>query len=134
MSTEITKPATTIKVTIQNHEFDINYPKSGEMIDIANLKSKLSDGQYAQLLFQNSNEGDMSVKLIDCFCFFSIMIPKLKESLEVKSLYDLEILQATELIHTFDNIVSPWLYSWTVAINNRLQELKGEETGKRALV
>lgn len=134
MSTTITKPSTTIKVNIQGHEFDINYPKSGQMIDIANIKSKLSDGHYAQLLFQRSNEADMAIKLIDAFCFFSIMIPNLKKSLEVTSLYDLEILQSTELIHVYDNKVSPWLDSWTEAINNRLTELKGEETGNRALV
>lgn len=62
--TTITKPATSVKVEIQNQSFDISYPKSGEMIDIANLKSKLSDGQYSQLYFQRSNESDIALKLI----------------------------------------------------------------------
>lgn len=124
--TNIKQPALSADFEIQEQKFTVKYPNSGQMIEIAVLKAKLSEGQYAQLLFQRSNESTISLQMIDAYSFFTIMIPDLKNSLNVKSLYDLTILQSAELIHVYDDILAPWLDAWTETINNRLSQLRGD--------
>ncbi len=133
---KITKPSAELDIKIQEQAFKIKYPNSGQMIDIATLKAKLSDGQYTQLLVQRSAESGISLKLIDAYCFFSIMAPTMRDHLNVKSLYDLEIFDSVELIHVHENEIIPWMEQWIQVINNRIEELenKNDTNGKRSLV
>lgn len=124
---ELTKPKTEIQIKIQNFEFTVKYPLSGEMIEIATLKAKLSDNQYNELMYQNSTEAGFALKLINTYCFLTVMVPSLKDKdkLNVQSLMDITALESVELIHIYDNQISPWLSEWTEIINQRINELKG---------
>lgn len=130
---ELQKPNASIDVSIQDIGFTFNYPTSGQTIDIAVLKAKLSENQYSHLAFQNSTEAQFALKLIDAFAFLTIMIPDLKTRL-AKSLYDLKAEESLELIHLYENNIQPWLDQWTEFLNNRIAELKGEASTKRSLV
>jgi hypothetical protein len=94
----LTKPVTQIEIEIQNHKFKVSYPLSGEVIDIATLKSRLSDNQYNELMYQNSTESGFALKLINCYCFFKVMVPDLIAKLNISSLLHLTALDSLELI------------------------------------
>jgi uncharacterized protein with NAD-binding domain and iron-sulfur cluster len=134
---QISKPSNEIEVTIQDQKFKVKYPSSGEMIDIASLKTQLSSGQYSQLLVQRSSESGLAVRLIDAYAFFTIMVPTLRDQINVKSLYDLEIIDSVEVIHVYDNIIVPWMEQWIEIINKRINDLlgvEGEKNTKRGLI
>ena len=75
------QPKRTTEFKIKDHTFEVSYPKSGQMIDIAVLKSKLSDNQYTNILTQYSGEAPLAVRLIDVYSFLTIMIPNFKENI-----------------------------------------------------
>lgn len=120
------KPESEISVKVQDSSFVIKYPNSGQMIDIAVLKARLSENQYSSLFYQGSIEAPLALRLIDVYSFLTIMAPKIKEVLATKSFYDLEAIQAVELVHMYDEQILPWINKWTEYINNRMSELKGE--------
>ena len=129
------KPQSEITVNVLDNKFTVQYPKSGQMIDIAVLKAKLSENQYSSLLYQTSIEAPLALRLIDVYSFLTIMVPKIKEALAKKSFYDLEAFEAVELVHMYDSQILPWLNKWTQYINNRLDELSGNnESDKSKLI
>lgn len=122
----LTAPSTEIEVKIRDTNIIIRYPKSGEMIDIAVLKAKLSDHQYSSLFFQTSLEAPLALRLIDAYSFFQIMTPDLKKSLMLDSFYELSVLDSLELIDVYENQILEWLNKWTEVINKRVSELRKE--------
>lgn len=130
----IERPETEIKIEIKESVFVIKYPTSGQMIDIAVLKAKLSDNQYSSLYYQSSIEAPLALRLIDVYSFLTIAAPKVKETLTKKSFYELEAAEAIELVHVYEKQILPWYNKWTEYINNRMSELKGEENSKANLI
>jgi hypothetical protein len=116
-------PQKKITISLQDNEIEISYPKSGEFIDIATLKTKMTGGNYSRLQIQNSHDSGLATKLVDAYSFFSITIPDIKKILNLASLYDLEVLDSLELIDVYENIVIPWLAEWSDALNARIAEL-----------
>lgn len=119
-------PSKKITITIQEQDIEISYPKAGQFIDIAILKTKLSDGQYNRLFLQQSHDSGLSTKLIDCFSFLSIVVEDIKEKLNIGSLYDLELIDAIELIDVYENTIVPWMIEWTETINKKIEELENK--------
>lgn len=124
MALNLEKPESSIKVKLYETEFEIKYPNSGQVIDIAVLKAKLSENQYTALSSQFSAEAPLALRLIDVYAFLTVMVPNFRENLAKKSLYELETFESIELVHIYDSQINPWLEKWTEYINNRIKELK----------
>lgn len=130
----IQKPNASVEFKIQDSEFTVAYPTTGQIIDIAVLKAKLSENQYSFLAFQSSGEAHFALKLIDAFSFFSIMTPELKKKMAI-SLYDLQAEESLELINVYEKTVLPWQNQWAEYLENRMNEIQGNSSnGKRDLV
>ena len=132
--TNLVKPSTEIEVKIRDIKITVRYPKSGEMIDIAVLKAKLSDHQYSSLFLQTSFEAPLALRLIDAYSFFQIMVPDIKKNLTLDSFYELSVLDSLELIDVYENQILDWLNEWTETINKRVEELKSKSDKSKPLV
>lgn len=132
--TQLEKPSSELTIYIKDVSFNVKFPTSGQMIDIAILKSKLSDNQYNSLFLQSSLEAPLALRLVDAYSFFQIMVPELKKNLTLDSFYDIEVLDSLELIEVFESQIQPWLNEWTKVINERVEELRRKDSGKRNLI
>lgn len=133
MNKTIEQPSTTLSFEFKGKSFEIKYPNSGQMIDIAVLKAKLSDNQYTSLISQYSVEAPLAVKLVDAFSFLRVVCPSFIDNLATKSFYDLEVHESIEIVHAYDEKIFPWIESWTTYINDKIKSLKNQNEDRKVI-
>lgn len=124
----MTKPAATLDVNILGHEFNIEFPDQGKMIDIALLKAKLSENRFTEIRMQISSESAWSVSIIDAFAHLQILLPQLKEDLKVKSLFQLSLDRSIDVVAVFQQQIEPWMGEWFDYISKALNDAKSKIT------
>lgn len=103
---------------IAQNEYEVSYPNTGQQIDIELMKSQIGAGNYDTLRFSQNPLFQRQANIIDMIATFSVLIPKLKENLNVKSFFDLEEEHTTELHKVYEEQFVPWFVEIRTAINN----------------
>ncbi len=91
----------TVKMQVEQNTYEIKFPKTGEILDIDSRKSLLANGQYSYLRLFNRD-------LVDAISIFSILCPKMKETLNISSILDLDILKSKKLVFAYRRDVKKW--------------------------
>jgi len=90
-----------IIITIFNQSREIHYPKVGELLSIESRKMMLSNGTYSELISASTISSRFNLDLIDALAHFLVLIPKLSASLTVDTIYDLDALEAKEIVKVY---------------------------------
>lgn len=98
----------TTLLTIRTNEYEVTYPNTGQLIDIELLKSKIADGNYDTLRFSINPLFQEQANKIDMIATFNILVPELKNNLNVKSLFHLTEEQSDELLKVYLDQFLPW--------------------------
>lgn len=107
-------------IKIWGNDYEVTFPKTGQFIDIQTLKAKITEGYYdAYKLLER--DGIMANVIVDTIATFNILIPKLKEDLNVPGLMNLELEKIIELAYIFNDEYRPWYEEWIAAISNKKQ-------------
>lgn len=106
-------PRREIIIEILNNKYNVKWPNSGQMIDIATTRLRLADGQ---LISFDANVHDeltrYAIGVVNAVGTFNILIPKLKEHLNVKSLLELDAPQMLVIVDVYYNQYLPWEREW----------------------
>lgn len=99
-----------IKIGVNEQDYDIKYPTIGQLIDIEKLKIKYSDGTSSQMIFGGEN-AIKAFMFTEAVAIFTILVPKLKEDLNLKSLFDLTSIQAKSMLKAYEKYHT-WMQEW----------------------
>lgn len=120
----MTLPSRSITVKIGPNEYEIPFPKNGALIDMEVMKINLSKDTHSKMIFGTSSTSERAYLLIEAIVTFSVLIPRLKEDLAVKSLLDLDPYQSKELVNVYVKQFYPWFQEWMKIINEDEAEVK----------
>lgn len=115
---------------IRNNNYTVNYPNTGQLIDIELLKAKIADGNYDTLRFSMNPLFQEQANKIDMIATFNILIPQLREDINVRSLFDLTEEQSDELLEVYLKQFLPWYTPIKEAIKNPKGKEKEENDVK----
>jgi hypothetical protein len=107
-------PAKTIKIRIEQNEYEIKMPTNGQRIDIESAKVRITGGASRDLMMGSTSAQDAWI-LSEAITTFSILIPKLKEDLLV-NLMDLNALQSKSIVKAFEKFYE-WDQAWYKFLN-----------------
>lgn len=102
-------PADQITVKIQEKNFDIGTPNSGQLIDIETAKLRYSKNMHSSLLFSQSRQSIYVYTLIDALSTMSVLIPTLAKTLEVDNLANLNVVKMKVLVDVYIKEIEPWM-------------------------
>jgi hypothetical protein len=102
-----TQSVKNVKIRIKDQEFEVGLPDTGQFMDLIARKSifnhdlRVSDAydQYAAIL------GEMVAT-------YNVMIPKLREQLNVESILKLSLVESKEILDTYVDVYKPFLDSY----------------------
>lgn len=109
-----------ILIKLQDNKFEVNFPNVGQIIDIEINKVSLGRGQYGNLVAAMSVGSVVALDLIDAFATFTVLIPDMIKGLNVKDLFELNPIDAQELVVQYKQVFFPWY-------NNIIEDLKIRE-------
>ena len=117
MINEKEMPASKIDLTILGNSYSLDFPNVGQLISIERLKIKMSDSTYNQLLFGTTRQSQLAFTAVEAIATFTVLIPKIKEDLTLKSLLDLPLPRVKELTDVYEKKFYPWYKDWFDIIN-----------------
>lgn len=112
-----------IKLQITGKDYVIKFPNVGQLMDIESLKSALTNGQYGELVRMNTRLSNSALDIADTIATFSVLIPEIKETLNVKTYTELDPFKAKDLVKCYKKQYFPWFNE----INQELQDYGTEE-------
>jgi len=93
-----------ITFKLLQNTYKIEFPNTGEYMDILSRRELLTSGQYRSISLGSSYNKD----LIDAITLFSILVPDMKKTLNVDSIFDLDLVRSKEIVKTYRKDVKKW--------------------------
>lgn len=119
----LTKMNRTTTLEVLNNSYTVDYPNTGNQIDIELLKAKISDGNYDTLRFSSNPLFQAQADVIDMIATFSVLVPQLKEDMNVKSFFELQEEETDVLMKVYTEQFIPWF----IKIKTTIRKPKREE-------
>lgn len=113
----------TTTLEVLNNSYTVDYPNTGNQIDIELLKAKISDGNYDTLRFSSNPLFQAQADVIDMIATFSVLAPQLKEDMNVKSFFELQEEETDVLMKVYTEQFIPWF----IKIKTTIRKPKREE-------
>lgn len=122
------------KFNFKGEEYQIEVPTVGEYLDIENQKIIQSDGQWINLLKNQTISALRSIQIIECVSILMVLCPKLFENIKVRSYREIDAIDFIELLNLYNKDISPWYSEWfkqfndiIIGANKKIEEVKKEE-------
>jgi uncharacterized surface anchored protein len=112
-----------IKLKITGKDYMINYPSIGQILDIESLKSALTNGTYGDLVKMNTRTANEALDIADTIATFSILIPEIKDQLNIKTYTEMDPFVAKKLVTAYKKQFFPWFNE----INEELRKFGNDE-------
>ena len=116
-----------IKLTIKENSYTVEFPKTGKLIAIENMKAILSNGMYGSMESARTLDSQFALDIIDMEAYFSVLIPKLMKDLRIDSIKDLHIEDSLEIRAVFMNQFLPFIKQWRDIIAKAVNPPKDTE-------
>lgn len=121
-----TFPKSQVEFTITDRKYKIEYPNTGQLIDIEKMKASISGNSYDGISSQNTNSGFYAKYLIDMVSTFNILCPDLIKDMKVKSILELSAVDSNKLLTIYVKEILPWFIDWENALNADEEAINGE--------
>jgi hypothetical protein len=122
----MTFPSKSVSISIKSNTYQLNFPNTGQYIDIQCLKNKITSDNYNLLTNSNDSYVAYATLLVDMIAHFNILIPDLKKDLNVQSILGLDMLESKELLDCYTTQYLPFFNDWMKIITT--QSTTVEET------
>lgn len=116
-----------LKFEIKGNVFEIDFPKTGKIIDIEKNKMILSDGTYGTLFAANTVTARFAIDAIDMESYFRALCPELFKKLKISSIEEMEIEDMIELKKFYSEQFVPWWFEIVKLIKNVVSEKETAE-------
>lgn len=105
----------------KDRTYTVNYPNTGQFIDIALFKANFTKDAYSGLSMSGANDDIYARFLVDMTAFFNICCSDLVKDLTVK-ISDLSIPDSKVLMNIYLKEILPWLQEWSKFINEPIAD------------
>lgn len=103
--------------TFKNQEYTIEFPTVGEYMEIENQKLIQSNGQWINLIKNQTVSALRSIQIIECVSTLMVLCPKLFGNMKVTSYKEIDALDFVELLAIYNKEINPWYNAWFKQFN-----------------
>lgn len=124
-------PSKEIVIKVLENEYKVNWPNSGQLIDIQVMRMRLTDGQYMSFELNSFEPMIRRAKdVADMVSTFGVLVPNLKKDLNVASILDLDHEKTDILLKVYREQYLPWYVQWAQILSNPTEAVEAEEKSK----
>ena len=116
---------------VKENEYEIKLPTVGQLFDIEENKSILSNGNYGMILRNRTTWSEYSLDNIDMFSYLSVMCPELMVDMKrmgVNTWKDLDPFDLQELKAAYQTQFLPWFSEFKKALETAQSKGSEEQT------
>lgn len=105
-------------VKIKNEDFTVPFPNVGQILEIEALKLALSKESYSGMVFSGTKSSSFALDLVDTIAHLSVLIPTLKDFLQIKSFSSIDAFLGKELVIAYKKNFLPWYSKICIELYN----------------
>ena len=105
------------KFVFEGQEYTIEFPTVGEYMEIENQKLIQSNGQWVNLIKNQTVSAFRSIQIIECVSILIVLCPKLFENMKVISYKDIDAIDFIKLLTIYNDEIGPWYNAWFKQFN-----------------
>lgn len=105
-------------IKFKENEYQLSYPKVGQIIDIRVKEQQLSKGTVKDLIFGTTADIDGYV-YITTIAHIEVLLPQLVKDLKVP-MQDLGLVDFQDLVNLYSEEIYPWLTEWNKQIKEKI--------------
>lgn len=98
----------TIQFTLEGNKYDAKFPNVGQYLDIENMKMALTNNSYSDMIRSGLKTSYFAIDLVDSLSFLYVMVPTLREDLNVRNYNDLDPFMAKKIVKVYKAQIKPW--------------------------
>lgn len=114
----------TIEISIKDNKYIVSFPTVGQIIDIETKRSILSKGQYGNMIESKMQMSWNVLEIIDIMSYFQVLMPKLFDDLNIKSIEELDAIDFVEVVDAYREQFLPWYNDWAKKFNEVMHKSK----------
>ena len=103
---------------IEANSYDVEFPNTGQLLEIEILKVQLARGQYNEITNAGTINSNYSRLLIDMIAVFTVLFPQLKKDMNVKTISELKVEDSKKLLQLYVKEILPWMNLWMDVMNS----------------
>jgi len=111
-------PQKTQKIHYKGTDYELTFPNTGQLMDLAVMKAQLSDGNYNIISNMPALADNLAQFSIDTVTHLTVLCPELLRNLNVKTYSEMELMDMKELIKLYIKDILPWMNSWYNVLND----------------
>lgn len=112
-----------LNFNVKGNSYKVTTPTAGQLWDIEEMKARLSNGHYGNVLRNRTFWSEYNLDTIDMFSYITVLCPELIEDLKVDTWKDLDPFDLAELKKQYKSQFLPWL----TALNKALKSAETDQ-------
>ena len=120
-------PSKQLTFKLFEKDMTVDYPNTRGLINISILKAQISKQQYDAISSSNNASDTYVLFLIDAIATLSVIAPELEKTLNAKSFYELDTVDASKILKVYLKTILPWMNEWQNVFTSDPDEVVGEE-------
>ena len=108
----MTTPAKSTVIKIKGNEYTVQFPNTGQYIDIQSLRTKIASDNYHLIALSTDSDSGYAMLLCDMIATFNVLIPELKDNLNISSMLGLSMIESRELLDSYLKYWIPFYKQW----------------------
>lgn len=100
-------PSKELVLRFENNSYTIKFPKTGEFISIEEKK-----GRYGTSITFGDASSYYARLLVNTIATFEVLIPSLVKDLNIKDIFETDLIFAKKLMKAYTEQYLPWYDSW----------------------
>ncbi|MEO6682380.1 MAG: hypothetical protein ABIN48_06100 [Ginsengibacter sp.] len=97
-----------IVVNVLGNDYIAKFPNVGQLMDIESMKMALTNNNYTTMAFSGLKVHVFQLDLADAISYFAILIPDLRDNLEIKNWRELDTIRAKKIVESYKKSFLPW--------------------------
>lgn len=93
---------------LEGTSYEVKFPNVGQVIDMENMKMSLTNGGYVEMLRSGLKTSYFVIDLVDSVSFLYILVPSLREDLNVRDYNELDPFMAKKIVKVYKSQIKPW--------------------------
>lgn len=121
-----------IEFTVKGNPYKMKFPNVGQFLQIESKRIILTNDTYSQMLMSRLISAGKAMDMADMVATITVLCPEFINDLKTKSILDLDIIDAKELIELWNTRIKVWVDSWMkLFVESPAAELKPKSDSEK---
>lgn len=96
---------------VKENEYEVIVPTMGQFVEIEDRKARFANNNYNGMVNNKTFVSERALDMVDMAAYLYTLVPELIKDMKVTNIFDMDVMDANDLLKTFKTELLPWIKS-----------------------